>query len=245
MKKNRFLISAINDEIAPNFYEQIRILNNNSIKFIELRKINGKYLFELLYEELYNIKLILERFKINVSLIDSPIGKKQLSSIEKYIEIAKMFNCDKIRIFSNCDLEVLNRVAFQNNITLLLENEPKTYGSDPKYCLDAIQKHSNIQLLFDIENYHVCGFNVFETYEMLKTNIVYIHLRDRIDNQYVVPGYGNLEINRFLSLLKSDCYEYYVSLEMHLSMNNKEDKLKLSFEEGYKSFISKINGGVK
>lgn len=45
-------ITTISDEIGESLEEQIDILKESKIKYIEIRKINNKYLFEYTNKEL-------------------------------------------------------------------------------------------------------------------------------------------------------------------------------------------------
>ena len=200
------MISVITDEVSSDIDSLIKILKDTKLEYVELRKINDKYLFEIDAGEL---KLISKKFELNnykISLIDSPIGKHKYSYdkedklIIKYINICKIFKCKYLRIFTDvCDLKKYNDIAKENNIILLIENE----------------KGTNIKLLYDAENYYSLNLDYIEALRVLKNDIVYIHLRDVKDSKFVYLYDGDIDIDKILSMIDKDTI---VSLETHLPM---------------------------
>ena len=123
------VFSAINDEVGNSLQEQIDCLKQNNVNFIELRKINGKFLFELKKSELDKIAQLLKYNNMSVSMIDTPIGKLKyglsLNDINliynQYIKIAKLFNTNNLRIFSDVSdntLLYLCEIGLQNKMNL-------------------------------------------------------------------------------------------------------------------------------
>ena len=156
------MISVINDEISNNIEEVIDTLKSVDVQLLELRKINNKYLFQIKFNELRYYKKLLIENGIKISLIDSPIGKNKFDNelelilLGKYIEIAKLFDCKNIRIFTDIDnditkgLKKYNEIARDNDIFLLIENEPGTYGEDCNNLLNLMKNnYSNIKILYD------------------------------------------------------------------------------------------------
>ena len=58
------IFSAINDEIGNTLTEQLKCLRKNKVKFIEFRKIDNKFLFELSKIELNTVLQLLKQNKI-------------------------------------------------------------------------------------------------------------------------------------------------------------------------------------
>ncbi len=217
------MISVITDEVSSDIDSLIKILKDTKLEYVELRKINDKYLFEIDAGEL---KLISKKFELNnykISLIDSPIGKHKYSYdkedklIIKYINICKIFKCKYLRIFTDvCDLKKYNDIAKENNIILLIENEKGTKGESYIYLKELMnKKYSNIKLLYDAENYYSLNLDYIEALRVLKNDIVYIHLRDVKDGKFVYLYDGDIDIDKILSMIDKDTI---VSLETHLPM---------------------------
>ena len=231
------MISVVNDEVSDNIDDLIRILSDK-VSFVELRKINNRYLFEIDLGELKLIKNKLCNYKI--SLIDSPIGKhkynynKERYLLKKYIKICKIFNCKYLRIFTDIDsIDFYNKIAFDNNIILLIENEKNTKGEDYNYLKELMDKnYSNIKLLYDVENFYSLNVDYKHAFNLLKKDIIYIHLRDIKSNKYVYLYDGEIDIDYILNNIEKNTI---VSLETHLPMVSNESK-----EELFKESIRRI-----
>lgn len=234
------MISVINDEISSNIIEVIETLNKVNLKLIELRKIDNNYLFQIDSSKLLEYKRELDKNNIKVSLIDSPIGKGKFSHekeeelLDKYIKISKLFNSRYLRIFTdvsddiNEGLKKYNDKAKENNIILLIENEPNTYGEHYNNLLNLMSNnYSNIRLLYDAENYYSIKIDYIKAFSLLKPYIKYIHLRDKKYNDYVYFFDGEIEIKKILSLIDEDTI---VSLETHLPLSSNLDKKELFIE---------------
>lgn len=235
------MISVITDEVSSDIDSLIKILKDTKLEYVELRKINDKYLFEIDTGEL---RLISKKFELNnykVSSIDSPIGKHKYSHDKedklfiKYINICKIFKCNYLRIFTDVnDIEKYNDIAKENNITLLIENEKGTKGESYIYLKELMnKKYSNIKLLYDAENYYSLNIDYIEALRVLKKDIVYIHLRDIKDNKFVYLNDGDIDIDKILNMIDKDTI---ISLETHLPMCSnlkKEDLFKESIRRIY------------
>ena len=234
------MISVINDEVSSDIYDLIEILNEVNLKLVELRKIDDKYLFQIDEEDLLKYKNELDKNNIKVSLVDSPIGKKkfdyetELELFYKYIKIAKIFECKYLRIFTDVSDNILdglkkyNEVAKENEIILLIENEPNTHGEDYNNLLKIMNNnYSNIKLLYDAENYYSINLDYIEALILLMPYIEYVHLRDKKDNKYVYLYDGEIDIKRILSLLNKNII---ISLETHLPMSSNLPKKELFIE---------------
>ncbi len=67
-------------------------------------------------------------------------------------------------------------------------------------------------------NFVQCGQDTFEAYEMLKSYIAYIHVKDALkSDQSVVPaGYGDGNVAVILKRLSASGFDGFLSLEPHL-----------------------------
>lgn len=231
-------LAVVGDEIGTSIEEQIESLKKVNISNIELRKVSDKYLWEFSKEELKEFKRILDKEKIKVITLDSPVGKKPIPYERKmelfdiYLDICEIFESEYIRIFSNLGRNIVEKEIKENlkkscekakerNIKLLMENERKTYAESPVDCLRLIKEEKNIDIIFDLSNAFLEGYDVFDAYEKSKERINYIHLRDfdTKTNKYAHLGQGDIEIEKFMEVLKKDDFDGIISIETHLPMN--------------------------
>lgn len=250
-------LAVVADEIGTSIGEQIDSLKKANISNIELRKIDDKYLWEFSKEELINFKKILDRENIKVITLDSPVGKKPIPYERKmelfdiYLDICDIFESEYIRIFSNLGRNIdeneikenLNRLcekAKKRNIKLLMENERKTYAESPVDCFNLMQEEKNINIIFDLSNAFLEGYNVFEEYEKSKNRITYIHLRDfdNKTNKYAHLGQGDIGIEKFMEIIKRDNFDGVISIETHLPMNESGETKQELFLKSINLFYS-------
>ncbi len=243
---SKFIFSGFADEISPDFDEQLKLLNELGIKYLELRGAYGKNVSEFSDEMLDRLSEKLEKSGIGVSAIGSPVGKYEITEdysiqLERFcriIDIAKKMKTRYIRIFSYfmkpCDFEkykdeVIRRlfgfvkIAENEDIILLHENEKDIFGENAencKYIFDNI-KSPNLKGIFDPANFVQCGVDTLKAFELLKEHIVYMHIKDALPNGEVVPaGMGIGHLPEIFGRLNADGYEGFVSLEPHLGFFN-------------------------
>lgn len=260
-------LAVVADEIGTSLQEQIESMKLGKIKNIEIRKIDDKYLWEFSKEELIKFKKNLDDNKINVITLDSPVGKKPFPYERKielfniYIELSKIFHNKYLRIFSNIadnpddyisqdDLKRLCKIAKENNVELLMENERKTYAETPYDCYKLIENQDNINIIYDLSNSFLEGHDVFEWYEKSKKRITYIHLRDYDlkREKYAYLGEGDIGIFKFMEILKEDEFNGIISVETHLPMNNSgltKRELFLNSMEYLNNIVRKLKIKIK
>lgn len=256
------IITTISDEIGVTLKEQIDVLKEVNIKYIEIRKINNMYLWEYAEENLKEFKEELDKNEIKVITIDTPIGKKNNAFncnenkrlLEIYIKIANIFEAKYLRIFSDIGKasnvknikeelrEILNQVR-EDKIEILIENETNTYAESASECNNIISETDNAYILFDIDNAYSRGYDILEEYKTNKNRIKYIHLRDYSNEMksYIYIGQGSIPIAELLKKLKNDEYIGIISLETMLPKYNKLESRKEIFIKSYKS-LKKLMG---
>lgn len=248
------VFSAINDEVGNNLKDQISCLKQNKVDFIEFRKIDGKFLFELEKSKLDEMAQLLKYNNISVSMIDTPIGKPKYNFSEddiklifnQYIKIAKLFNTNNLRIFSDVSDDILLhlcKMGFKNRINLFMENEKGTKFTSFDYFIKLHNRigMKNLFVLFDTENYFSCNgrekyLNDFNKYFSI---IKYIHLRD-YDNNYTIITTGNLEIGNIINQMSKNIDDVYISIESHLPMISSVDK-RILFSKNMEEIYNKVN----
>ena len=123
-------LAVVADEIGTTLEEQIKSMKLAKIKYIEMRKVNDKYLWEYSREKLKQFKQMLDENDIEVVTLDSPVGKKPFPYERKmklfniYLDISKIFNNKYIRIFSNIGKE-LDETEIRKNLKRLCESAKK------------------------------------------------------------------------------------------------------------------------
>ncbi len=169
-KRNSIMIqlSAFADEISPNLDEQIAVLRDENIHFIDLRSVWGVNVLDFSDEQVNEIKHKLQEHGIGVAALGSPIGKVPIDSsfdthlqrFERAIQLAHIFGTPYIRLFSfyppqhpvnaaadpaTWRAEVIRRMqeftarARAANVILLHENEKDIYGDIISRCVDLYQ----------------------------------------------------------------------------------------------------------
>ncbi|MBR0236125.1 MAG: sugar phosphate isomerase/epimerase [Clostridia bacterium] len=238
-----FRISCFADEISPDINEQINVMKELGIRFVELRSVNDKNVLDFTDDEAAAIKRAFDENGISVSSIGSPIGKVDIDcDFEKYlekfyraIELARFFGTRYIRVFSfyhegktleQCRDKVLRRleimlgIAKRNGIVLCHENEAAIYGQNASECRDILCKMNDpsFRAVIDPANYILAGEYPFECLKKTHEFIEYAHIKDAIMGGEIVPaGKGDGQVGQVLDFLRWHD-GMFVTLEPHLSL---------------------------
>lgn len=209
-------LSAFADEISPDLEEQIAVLHEQNIRWVELRSVWDTNVLDLSDAQ---VTRIIQRFgeeRIGVSALGSPLGKvpvdvpwaDELRRLERAIELAGRFNTRLIRIFSfyppsdplrqeppayRADvMERLHRMADraeESGITLLHENDTDLYGDTVERCLDVLTtvQSSSVRAAFDPANFIVSGEVPYpDAFEAIQSWIAHVHVKDARPDRTVV-----------------------------------------------------------
>lgn len=238
-------LSAFADEISPDLHVQVETLLHEGITHLELRGVSGKNVLALTDAEIETVKATLDRHRVSVSSIGSPIGKikiddafdPHLAAFDRALHVARVLEAPFIRIFSffmppgedpaRYRDEVLDRMhelvrrAEGSGVTLLHENEKEIYGDIPSRCLDILTQINSpiLRAAWDPANFVQCGVRPYtDGYEALRPFVAYIHVKDAVrDTGAVVPaGQGDGEWPATLTGLRSSGFDGFFSLEPHL-----------------------------
>lgn len=239
---HKFIYSGFADEISTSLNEQIKCLKELDMEYLELRGVDGINVADFTDEKMAEIMRELKKNRIKVSSIGSPVGKYsitedfnvQLEKFRRIIEIAKIAETNYIRIFSyfvkqeEWELyrdEIIKRIreftkiSEKEDIILLHENEKDIFGENAENCkciLDCVNS-PNLRAVFDPANFVQCGVDTLKAFEILKDDVIYMHIKDALPDGTVVPsGYGAGNIREILAELSRMGYEGFVSLEPHL-----------------------------
>lgn len=242
-----FTVSAFADEISESLEVQMDVLKKQGIHHLEVRGIAGRSIVDYSITEIKEFKRILDENQLKVSSIGSPIGKimitdpfeEHLALFRHTLEIAKAFESPFIRMFSfyipenenpdEFEAEVVQRwqafikEAKDYPVVLLHENEKGIYGDTAERCA-KLMHHVNseqVKVAFDPANFVQCREEVYpNAYELLKEDIVYLHIKDALfETGEVTPaGLGDGKVREVLEALVEQGFEGYTSLEPHLTI---------------------------
>lgn len=240
-----FELTGFADEAAVSLPDQIAILKENNMRYVELRQIDGMNIGSLTAKKAKEIAVQLEDHGIGVSCLGSPLGKTKLDQpFEPVLEMHKrlcenahLLKTPRIRIFSfylpegksasECRSEVIDRlgqmldIAEQEDITLLHENERDIYGDTKERCLDLHRAFgTRLRGILDPANYLLVGTDPLEAMRQLNPWIDYLHIKDvRLRDRRIVPaGAGDGKIPDILKIMAQKPGLHFLSIEPHLTL---------------------------
>lgn len=239
-------LTCFADEVSKNLDEQLDVLEQEGMRYLELRGVNGKNVLDLTDEDKQLIKSTLQERGFKVSSIGSPIGKyevtddfaPQLDALARAVAAAHDFETPYIRIFSfrtpanepveSYRDEVLSRMkrlteaAAKENVILLLENDSNLYGNTDDRCLEILSHCSspNLRAAFDPGNYIMNQvIPMTDAYPKVSSHIEYVHIKDASfePRQFVPAGLGDGQLPELIAELKRTGYAGFLSVEPHLT----------------------------
>ena len=164
-----FILSAFAAEISPDPREQVAVLKQCRVRFIEFRSIHKTNVLALSDEQIKEFKKLLDGEGMGLSAIGSPVGKvavdadfpSHLDKLKRAIELCGVFGTKGVRVFSfyppgndpNFDManwpkyrdEVVRRMsamaelAAKSSVVLFHENEHRIYGDSPDRVADLLR----------------------------------------------------------------------------------------------------------
>jgi len=237
-------LAAFADEISPDLDEQIRVCRENSVRYFELRGVNGLNVLDFDRALRNEIKTKLSASGMAVACIGSPIGKVKITDpwpahFDRFkiaVELAEFFDAPLVRIFSYYSpseqedirkhrdeviLRMKAKVGYvkDRNVTLVHENEHAIYGQNVRECVDIMKSVDSLKLrsTFDFANFVVAGEDPLVNWPQLKPYTVHIHIKDATpDGKNVPAGEGTGHIGEILRDFYQSGYRGFVSLEPHL-----------------------------
>ena len=239
-------LTGFADEISPELEEQLEILAQESMGYMELRSVWNTNVLDLSDDELDRVKSATAQRGIRISSIGSPIGKvpatepfgPHLERFRRALRAADVMETPYVRVFSffipegqepgHYREEVIDRMATMageakdSGITLLHENEKEIYGDVPSRCLDILAGVGSpaLRAAWDAANFLQCGVRPYkEGYASLRPYVEYIHVKDALSgSDRVVPaGEGDGQLPETLSALHDSGFDGFFSLEPHLA----------------------------
>ncbi len=242
-------LSGFADEISPDLDEQLAVVTDLGLKYIEFRSAWDVNVLDLGEEQLRRAKGALTASGVRVSSVGSPIGKISISDdngphlerMKHALEVAEFLEAPYIRIFSyfipegddpdDYRDEVISRmsdlaaVAEGSGITLVHENEKEIYGDIPRRCLEIVRAVDSpaLKLTWDNANFVQCGVRPYtEGYPLLSPHVDYLQVKDaRFADGVVVPaGAGDGQFRESMRAFAAAGFEGFASLEPHLQLGH-------------------------
>ena len=222
-------LSIFSDEAGDSLAEQIKALKENDLAYTDIRNVGGVNVLKFTLDEAKEYKKTLSAEGIGVSCVGSPLGKRDACTFEEFkadldkiIELAKVFDTDKIRLFSFYNFKGKEEMiidclgsaveyAKPHGIKLYHENELGIYGDSPKDCRYIVDK-TGCECIFDPANFVLAGHDISEAEQLLLPLSDFYHVKDGRYSGEIVPagcGDGNLK-----SLLSKDGVT--LTIEPHL-----------------------------
>ena len=233
-------LCAFADEAGDTLPEQIAMMKDNGIGYLELRAIDKKNVSKMTVAEITEYKKRLDDAGIKVWSLGSPIGKvdinapfeQELDRLKHTVELAVAAEAQCIRLFSfygtNGDpayrdavIENLSKfveAAKGSGVTLCHENEKGIYGDNAARCLEIHKAIPEMPAIFDPANFVQVGQNTLEAWEMLEPYVYYGHIKDSLADGSIVPaGAGEGHIAEYLPKFFAKGCEV-LTLEPHLAI---------------------------
>lgn len=254
-------IYAFADEASPLIDGQIKAMLENGVSGLEIRNVDNVNVSNISDMKAKEVRKKLDDAGLKIFTIGSPIGKIDiekddfLTHTEKFkrtLEIADILGAQNLRLFSfftpaekkdSFKDKVLERlgvfldVAKDSDVTLCHENEKGIFGDTPERCLEIHKAFPKMKAIFDPANFVQCKVDTLKAWDMLKSYVKYMHIKDALSDGSVVPagkGDGNVKkiLSEFITLGGNS-----VTVEPHLTVFKGLDNLE---REGEKSNV----GGV-
>lgn len=239
-------LSAFADEISAELSEQIRVLRDCGIRYIDLRGVWKTNVMDLTAEQTREIKKMISDAGIGIAAIGSPIGKStidkpvqfELDRVKKAADLAEFFGSGYIRVFSYYAPEGKKIADYQNEVidrmrgwieqiekrpvVLVHENEADIFGDIPERCeilMKALFGPKMIQC-FDPANFVFIGLgDIYNTcWSLLKKYTKYFHLKDCKPGKILVPcGEGAGDVEAVLADAHKAGFDGFMTIEPHLA----------------------------
>lgn len=230
-------LAAFADESDPSFEGQISALKRNDIEYIELRGLDGVNISNVTEDAARAYAARLKEVGIKVWSIGSPIGKVKitddldahLEKLEHVCRLAKIFETDKIRMFSfyeayeNSDkvmamLGEMVKIADKYGIKLCHENEKKIFGDTLERVLLIVEKVKGLKFIYDPANFIEVGEDPAKTLPALHGISEYFHIKDVISatGSLVPAGCGDGRIDELVRMIGDN--DKVLTLEPHLKV---------------------------
>lgn len=237
-------IACFADEISPVFSDQLRVMKELGIRWMDLRSCWDQSVLQLNRHQIRDIRDMAMERGIRVSCISTPIGKESIDNplenaiaqLHRAVETAHFCESRYIRIFSYYPGEMsrsqaletaaerlsdLAEIARQEDVVLILESAKVTAcgtGAEMAKLLEQVNS-DHLRAVFDPAAFVAAGDRPFEdSLPKVLPYLEYVHIKDSRFGQKerFVAGEGDAQVAQVLDNLR-DREDLFVSLEPHLS----------------------------
>ena len=259
-------LSAFSDEAGSSIQEQIAAMKRNGIRLTELRSIGGKNVSDFTLEEAKAYQKEFEANGISVWSIGSPLGKavydvdfnEYAKKVRHVCELAKIFNTDKIRMFSFWhgyeheevvyeNLRKMVEIANEYGVYMYHENEKDIFGDTAERVLKIMQNVKGLKYIYDPANFLQCDEPAEKTLALFHKTTDYFHIKDVVSatGELVPAGYGDGDIKTLVDKITDD---KVLTLEPHLAIfdaykniDNTEMKHKFTYTSANEAFDAAVS----
>jgi len=234
-------ITCFADEISPLLSDQIRVLKELDIQWLEFRTVWDTNVAKLNDAQLTDIRRALEAAGIGVSCIGSAVGKVSIATpmdevhaeMDRAIRAADLLGTSRIRGFTflpdergreACMGEAIRRVraltlqAEKAGKILLLENSRTLIGNNSQNLLHIVEQVGlpSCRIAMDPCNFLPEEKPAEECLSRLMPYVAYLHIKDAraSDGVKVLAGQGDAQIAEILEAFMER--DIFLSLEPHL-----------------------------
>jgi sugar phosphate isomerase/epimerase len=237
-------LSAFADEVSRDPVEQVDVLAEHGIRYIEFRSIHGVNVLDLTDAQHEEFRSLLRARGVGLSAIGSPVGKikitepfePHLARIDRALALAEFYEAPRVRVFSYYmppgddpsshrgevidRMAELARIAEARGIALFLENEKGIYGDTAARVLEVLDSVNSTALghAFDPANYLEVGQPIDEAWALLRGRVTHFHVKDYDTTLHknVPAGAGQGQIARLLADAEAHGFDGFAVLEPHL-----------------------------
>ena len=234
-------ITCFADEISPLLSDQIRVLKELDIRYLEFRTVWDTNVARLSDEQLTDIRRALDCAGIRVSCIGSAVGKVSINTpmeevraeMARAVRASEILGTDFIRGFTflpdergreACMPEAAQRVrglALQAEAAgkmFLLENSRTLIGNNSRNLLAIVESVGlpSCRIAMDPCNFLPDEEPALECLPRLMPYVAYVHIKDarKEDGVKVLAGQGDAQLEEILKALRGQ--DLFLSLEPHL-----------------------------
>ncbi|HEX7008335.1 MAG TPA: sugar phosphate isomerase/epimerase family protein [Phycisphaeraceae bacterium] len=239
-----WILSALSDEAGAAPQEQVRALREAGIRYVDLRSIGEHNIASLPVDQARELQQMLQDAGVRVQMFASPIGKIDISEdfqadldrLNHLGELASVFNCHSIRIFSYFNRAGRDKGQWQSQaidrltqladradrlgLTLYHENERHIFGETlarVQAIAEAFHGRDTFKFIFDFDNYVQAGEDPWDNWLALRDRTDAIHLKDSTRQGVHVPaGQGDGRVREILSDALKRNWRGPLTLEPHL-----------------------------